>query len=330
MRFQDHGRSFSSVALLAVWQEPGSVSLVAQSASTAGMAAAWRPRSQLHPAERPAPPGRLARNRAARHLEPRARRWPLGDSRRRGAAVHDVSDRQRADTKRPVGRRGNRRLPRRRDRQDDLGVQVPVEARRLQPRARATLDADRRRRSAVHLRHEQAAARLRQAHGQGRLVARSGEGVRRADAADSSGREGRIRMQPDRLEGHHHLLRRRSRAGGDGVPAARRQRRVEERTLPHLRRATDADHVRRPAAARHLRGRRHQRPRSGYGRASLVARPRSGQRLQFQPAAVGHRQRPLLLVGLQGRKPRRSIEEGRRRTPKPRSSGSTAARSSRS
>ena len=53
--------------------------------------------------------------------------------------------------------------------------------------------------------------------------------VRRAVAAHPARRQGRLRLQSDRLSRHDHLLRGRSRPVGDRVPSDRRQRRVEER-----------------------------------------------------------------------------------------------------
>ena len=100
--------------------------------------------------------------------------------------------------------------------------------------------------------HESATVRVRQTHGQGPLVARPHQGVQIAGAADSPGRQSRLRLQPYRIPRHDHLQRRRTGTVRDGVPAVRRRGRVEERRLSDVRRRADPDPDRRAAAGRVL------------------------------------------------------------------------------
>ena len=72
--------------------------------------------------------------------------------------------------------------------------------------------------------------------------------LERAVASDPAGREGRLRVQPDRVSRHDHLLGRRTRAVGRGVPAERWRYRLEERGFPGVGDRADPDHPRRAAS----------------------------------------------------------------------------------
>ena len=185
------------------------------------VAGVGRAEPQLHDQQRPAARGLVARGRTAGRVEPAARERPLEHPRRRGPPLHDVPGRRAAP--RTVERGRNRRLDGRGHRQDAVGVQVPVANRRLQPRRRPARDAAHRRRPAVHRRHQPSIPRIRQAHRQSVVVARSRRRVRRPAAAHQAGREVGPCQQPDRLQGHGDHDGRRSGAVADGVPPKRRR-----------------------------------------------------------------------------------------------------------
>ena len=114
------------------------------------------------------------------------------------------------------------------------------------------------------------------------LVARPDQGVQLTRVAHPPGREDRLRMQPDRIPRHDHLQRGRSGPVGDGVPAERWRRGLEERRLPDLRGAADPDRDGRPPAAGDFRRRHRQRPGPSQRQGAVVAPARSRQRPELR------------------------------------------------
>ena len=276
------------------------------------MAAVGRTEPQLHRREQR--PGRdMARSGPPRYLEPAARHRALGDRRGRRPALHDVSVGNGRAAAGPVGapKKSVIALDATIGR-DHLGAQVSVPRAKTSASARAALDTAHRRRSSLHHRHQPTALRLRQAHGQSAVVARFHQGVQFARAADSAGREDRLRLQPDCVRdtiicsvggpGQSVMAFRQS----DGAVVWKSGDFLTSDAPPIL---IDFDGT---PAARLPRGRHRHGARSGHRRGAVVASARSGQRSQLQHADLGQRQHPVRLVGLQGRQPCDSVEEAGR------------------
>ena len=151
------------------------------------VAGVGRAEPQLHDQQRPAPRGLVARGRTAGRVEPAARQRPLGHPRRRGPPLHDVPGR-RAD----AADRGTRKRSSSRWTRPPARRCGSTSIRRASPTSAAAPARTRRRSSSAtgfSRRHQPSIPRIRQAHRQSAVVARSRRRVRRPAAAHPAGRE---------------------------------------------------------------------------------------------------------------------------------------------
>ena len=202
----------------------------------------------------------VAGERAEEAVDPRARRGALGHRRRGRTALHHVPPARHCCAWCGAARRRSIAALDAGHGRDDLGAQIPVADRPASisregagPHSTPLVTG----RPRLRDRQPERAVRAEQGDREGRVVARSDQGIRRHRPGP------RLRVQPAPLQRHDHRQRRRPGPDPRRVQREDRRARVEGGRLQDVARVADPHRRRRPEAAALLRRRRDRRARSG-------------------------------------------------------------------